>query len=281
MQRAWQRGHQALRSTITAAELRADAREQQIAAVNQALPQVRDTHAERFSITIAGRPYAHRTEAAGALARRLQATTPGPARPVAQLASLHVDAELRGDHHGEQYVSLTLHGLPAHPATLKRSQLADAGLSLIRQLEHRVQTLPELAARLDTDRTDALREADAARDQLARPFKYADQLDAARHEQQRLAEQLAERHHDRQHAEHTAALTAGDVDADLDAATVPASPPPADTDPSLDPQTAESLRILRATQAAPITEALRSPPTPGPPARTPAHAPSRTRRPRR
>jgi len=280
VQRAWQRGHQALRSTITTAELRADAREQQITAVSQALPQVRDTRAERFSMTIAGRAYAHRTEAAGALAHGLCAVAPGPARPVAQLAGLHVDAELRGDHHGEQYVSLTLHGLPAQPATLKRSQLADAGLSLIRQLEHRVQTLPELAARLDTERTDALREADAARDQLARPFKYADHLDAARHEQQRLADQIAERHRDRQHAEHAAALTAG-VDADFDTATVPASPPPADTEPSLDPQTAESLRILRATQAAPITEALRSPPTPGPPARTPAHGPSRSPRPRR
>jgi len=281
VQRAWQRGHQALRATITAASLRSDAREQQIAAVSQALPQVRDTRAERFSITIAGRTHAHRTDAGGALARGLRAVAPGPARPVAQLAGLQVDAELRGDHHGEQYVSLTLHGLPAHPATLKRSQLADAGLSLIRQLEHRVQTLPELVARLDTERTEALREAGAARDQLARPFKYADQLDAARQEQQQLAEQLAERHHDRQHAEHAVALTAGDVDADLDAATVPASPPTADTEPSLDPQTAESLRILRATQPAPITEALRSPPTPGPPARSPAHAPSRSPRPRR
>jgi len=89
-----------------------------------------------------------------------------------------------------------------------------------------------------------------------------------------VPERLAERHHDRQHAEHAAALTAGDVDADLDAATVPASPPPADTDPSLDPQTAESLRILRATQVASITEALRSPPAPAHP-RAPRPAPRR------
>ena len=162
--RAWQRGHHALRSTITAGEERAAVRERQIAAVNQALPRVRDTRGDLFTITINdsrlnAHSYTHRTDAATALAASLRTVARGPARPVAQLAGLQIDAELLGDQTGEQYLHLTLHGLPAQPATLKRSQLADAGLSLIRQLEHRVQTLPELAARLDSERADALREA--------------------------------------------------------------------------------------------------------------------------
>ena len=50
--RAWQRGHHALRSTITAGEQRAAVRERQLAGVNQALPRVRDTRGDLFKITI-------------------------------------------------------------------------------------------------------------------------------------------------------------------------------------------------------------------------------------
>ena len=174
VERAWQRGHHALRSTIAAGEERAGVRERQIAAVNHALPRVRDTRGELFSMTIDGRTYTHRTDAAGALASTYGPSLASPRDMSRSSAGLQVDAELLGDQAGEQYLHLTLHGLPAQPATLKRSQLANAGLSLIRQLEHRVQTLPDLAARLESERVEALREAAAARDQLARPFKYAE-----------------------------------------------------------------------------------------------------------
>ncbi|MGO9750151.1 MAG: helicase-related protein, partial [Solirubrobacteraceae bacterium] len=239
--RAWQRGHHALRSTITAGEDRAGARERQLAAVNQALPRVRDTRGDLFTITINdsrlnAHSYTHRTDAASALATHLRTVARGPARPVAQLAGLHVDAELLGDHTGEQYLHLTLHGLPAQPATLTRSQLADAGLSLIRQLEHRVQTLPELAARLDHERAEALREAAAARDQLARPFKYADQLADARRRQESIGQQIADR-----------------------AATASNSPPVVDTSPvaELDSEGAEAIALARIAHARPATQPAR------------------------
>ena len=302
VQRAWQRGHHALRSTITAGEKRVDVREQQLAAVNQALPWVRDTRGDLFSMSIDGHSYTHRTDAASALAANLRTVARGPARPVAQLAGLQVDAELRGDHaSGESYLHLTLHGLPVQPATLKRSQLADAGLSLIRQLEHRVNTLPELAGRLASEREDAMRETAAARDQLGRPFKYAEQLADARHHQQRLDEQLAGRHHDQQNAEHAAAVADADTAASIALAhrahpqpptptaqptPVPAAPthrrePPPAGQRDLKPETAESLRLLRATQAKPIEEALRSPAAANPPAAKRARPPSRSSRPRR
>ena len=296
VERAWQRGHHALRSTIGAAEQRAGALERQIAAIHQELPRVRDTRGELFAITIAGRTYPQRTAGAGALARHLQGLGLGPARHVAQLAGLQVDAELRGDHHGEQYLSLTLHGLPAQPATLKRSQLADAGLSLIRQLEHRTQTLPELAARLAGERRETLREAAAAREQLSRPFKYAEPLAQARHHQQRISEQIADRHQERQEAEHAAAAAGPDIHVDVDAQDAaalagrvhPEPPPPVApshireaTETDLDPQTAESLRLLHASHARPITDALRSPPTASPSPRPPTRPPSRSARPHR
>ena len=303
VQRAWQRGHHALRSTITAGEERVGVRERQLAAVNQALPRVRDTRGDLFSMTVDGHSYTHRTDAAAALPANLRTVARGPARGVAQLAALQVDAELRGDQTGEPYLHLTLHGLPAQPATLKRSQLADAGLSLIRQLEHRVHTLPELAARLEREREDALRESAAAREQLARPFKYAGQLADARREQERIAEQIAGRHHDQQDAEHAAAIADADAAASIALADrahpqpatptaqptttpVPAAPtdhgkPPPGGERDLEPETAESLRLLRATQAKPIEEALRSPPAVNPPAANRARPPSRSSRPRR
>ena len=242
VERAWQRGHHALRSTIGAAEQRAgaldaaDRRDPPGAPAGARHPRraVRDHHR--------GRTYPQRTAGAGALARHLQGLGLGPARHVAKLAGLQVDAELRGDHHGEQYLSLTLHGLPAQPATLKRSQLADAGLSLIRQLEHRAQTLPELAARLAGERREALREATAAREQLARPFKYAEQLADARRHQQRIGEQIADRHQERQEAEHAAATAGRDIHVDVDAQDAIAlagrvhPQPPAPVAPSDDPR---------------------------------------------
>jgi hypothetical protein len=290
VERAWQRGHHALRTTIATAEQRADSRDGQIAAIHEALPRLRDTRGELFAVTIAGRTYPHRTAGAGALARHLQGLTLGPARHVANLAGLQVDAELRGDHHGEQYLSLTLHGLPAQPATLKRSQLADASLSLIRQLEHRAQTLPELATRLDGERRDALREAAAAREQLARPFKYADQLLDARREQQRIGQQIADRHQERQETEHAAAAS-GDVDIAVALAdrVHPQTPAPgtpnepheaADTD--LDPHTAESLRLLQRL-AGPADRRRSAVPSGGHPSvRPPTRPPTRSaRHPRR
>src|SRR5450755_3623559 len=283
VQRAWQRGHHALRSTITAGQERAGVRERQIAAVNQALPRVRDTRGDLFTITINDHAYTHRTDAASALATRLRTVARGPARSVAQLAGLQVDGELLGDQTGEQYLHLTLHGLPAQPATLKRSQLADAGLSLIRQVEHRVQTLPELAARLESERVEAVREAAAARDQLARPFKYAEQLADARRQQERIGQQIADRPRAPGRRAHSRDRRRRRRHRRLDRARSPrpshqsaapaAAPtpapgkPPAAGERDLDPETAESLRLLRAAQAKPIEEALRSPAAVNPPAR--------------
>jgi hypothetical protein len=229
LERAWQRGHQALRFTITAGEERARAGDREIAAIHHVLPGVRDTRGDLFTMTIGGRSYTHRTDAAGALAAHLATIAPGPARPVAELAGLQIDAELLGDHADKSYVHLRLHGLPAQPATLERAQLRDAGLSLIRQLEHRVQALPELAEKLDCDRGEALAEAAAARGQLARPFKYAEQLADARQRQEHIERAVTDRHAQAQSP----------------------SPPP-EQQPAVDPETAESLRLLAATQAHPV-----------------------------
>ena len=254
LERAWQCTQHSLRGTIAAAEDRVGALETSIEHVSSAAARRLDTRGERFAMTVDGRHVASRPEAAQLLARHLQRLPFGRIDAVGELGGLPIDAEIRGDSHGRAVAELTLHGLPAAPATLPRGELANSAMSLVRQLEHRVENLPALADRLHGHRQAALAERAAAREQLARPFKYADQLADARSQQQRIEQTLAQRH------THAAA----------------------DHSPSeIDPETADALRLLHPTQARPVTDAVR-PPATTPSARrhppTPAVARPRPRR---
>jgi TolA-binding protein len=173
---------------------------------------------------------------------------------------------------------LTLEGLPVEPARAPLDHAQANPLTLIRQLEHRVNTLQERAERLRAEHQDAIHEEQRAREALDRPFKYAEQLLDARRQQDRIDQQIGDRHHEHQDAERTAA-PAG-VDAAPAAHTVHGESPAAG-ERDLEPETAESLRLLRATQAKPIEEALRSPAAANPPAQNLTRAPSRSSRPRR
>ena len=64
-------------------------------------------------------------------------------------------------------VQLALHGLPSTPATLELARLGDSGLSLIRQLEHRLDDLPALAQRIHDAQQTATADLASARDQPA------------------------------------------------------------------------------------------------------------------
>jgi hypothetical protein len=179
-------------------------------------------------MTVHGRAVTSRTDAAQLLSGRLQQLPYGQRVPIGELADLPVDAEITAGTNGRPIVQLTLHGLPAAPATIERAQLADSGLSLVRQLEHRAQTLPELAERLEADRDAAVREHATAREQLARPFKYADELTDARDRQRQIDEQISTRHAQNQQPEPTSAAAADPVLATRAAAfpSAPSSRPP-------------------------------------------------------
>jgi N12 class adenine-specific DNA methylase len=194
LERAWQRAQHTLKGTIAGAEARAHALAEQINTVRTAAEQRIDTRGELFRMTVHGRAVTSRTDAAQLLSGRLQQLPYGQRVPIGELADLPVDAEITAGTNGRPIVQLTLHGLPAAPATIERAQLADSGLSLVRQLEHRAQTLPELAERLEADRDAAVREHATAREQLARPFKYADELSDARDRQQQIHERITARH---------------------------------------------------------------------------------------
>lgn len=110
---------------------------------------------------------------------------------------------------------------------------------------------PPSPACLQDQGTHALREAATAREQLGRPFKYAEQLADAYRKQERIGEQVGWRH-----------ARAG-------------QPNPPGADDHVEPETTEALRLLRPTQARPVEEALH-PPSMAPAARPyPAHDTSR------
>ena len=222
LERAWQRAQHTLKGTIAGAKDRATALAEQIATVRAAAARRADTRGEHFRMTVDGRHVASRADAAQLLSARLQQLPYGQRVPIGELAGLSVHAEITAGTNGRPVVHLTLHGLPAAPATLERAQLADSGLSLVRQLEHRAATLPELGDRLQEDRAAALREHATAREQLARPFKYADELTDARDRQRQIHEQISTRHAQNQQPEPTP--TAADPVLATRAAAFPSAP---------------------------------------------------------
>jgi hypothetical protein len=231
LERAWQRAQHTLQGTIAGAEDRATALAEQIATVRAAAAQRADTRGDLFRMTVNGRAVTARTDAAQLLAVRVQQLPYGQRVPICELARLSVDAEITPGTNGRPVVQLTLHGLPAAPATLERAQLADSGLSLVRQLEHRAATLPELGDRLHADRAAALREHATAREQLARPFKYADELTDACDRQRQIHEQISTRHAQNHQPEPTPAAAADPVLATRAAAfpSAPSARPPTAT----------------------------------------------------
>ncbi|MGO9959177.1 MAG: hypothetical protein ACLP50_24950, partial [Solirubrobacteraceae bacterium] len=194
LQRAWQRNHNALRHTITSAQDRVGVCDQQLDAIADALAQRRDTRGERFAMTIAERTVQTRPDAARLLAVWARGAVPGKPAPVAQLGGIEIVGVVHRDlATREQLVKLALHGLPTQPATLDLSQLQDSALSLVRQLEHRIGDLGGLAERIQAQKAGVLGEAGAARDALARPFKYTAELADTQARVQRIADEMRSR----------------------------------------------------------------------------------------
>jgi Helicase conserved C-terminal domain len=193
LERAWQRNQHTLRVTIATAADNAAVLARKHALVLDALPRRRSTRGERFQMIVAGRTVSERADAAQLLALHLAALQPGQRRAIGEIGGFSVAAELRRDHRGQICIEVGLDGLPTAPASVERARLQNSGLSLIRQLEHRVENLPALADELAARRQNALAEASAAREQLTRPFKYAQQLADARGRQAEIKQTMQDR----------------------------------------------------------------------------------------
>jgi hypothetical protein len=200
LERAWQRNHQTLRSTIAAASARVDARERAIATVTDALDRRTDTRGDRFQITINGTTLRERKPAGELLNRWAATAQPGRTERLAQLGGLQILGMVTPDYRdGGRELVLTLEGLPVEPARAPLDHAHENPLTLIRQLEHRVTTLHERGERLRGERQDAILEGQRARKALDRPFKHADDLQAARERQTHITQQQLDRSREHEH----------------------------------------------------------------------------------
>jgi hypothetical protein len=172
-----------------------------------------------------------------------------PLGELGELGGLAVDAALKRTLSATPNVDLSLRGVPAQPATLGLDTVRQDALSLVHQLERRIQDLPPLADRLEAAGVAAAEEAARAQHGLTQPFKHADALKAANARSNEIAIEMQ----NRQKGQADAATERDSADPGAAAA-------------------AEIDRIARANFPTPVqgaprgtaaTPARRPPPTPG------------------
>jgi hypothetical protein len=170
LQRAYQRNHHALQRTVAAADASAQRSIRDHAAVDAALQRRHDTRGELFAMRIGASYATTRPDATRLIQTWIAARAPGGipyGRPdhdlgeLGELGGLPIHVTLRRTLNGPPTDKLQLHDVPAQPATLRLDEVRVDALSLVRQLEHRLNDLPALADRIQRAGADA--QADARR----------------------------------------------------------------------------------------------------------------------
>jgi hypothetical protein len=185
-----------LRYSITNGQQEITSATAQITALEQAVAARRDTHGDRFTMTIEGLRFSERTDAGQALATRLLATLQRPDPSpitidrVVSLGGHTFDATIwRGSD--KPHYELALTGIPqayihGEPAALAESKPSSLPIRLENVLGRLDRLLSDTRDRLTTTQE----EIDRAEEQLHRPFGYADELTAARARVAEIDQQL-------------------------------------------------------------------------------------------
>ena len=259
LQRAYQRNQHALARTHASAEARFDRTARELAAIQAAIAQRVDTRGDAFRMTVGDRRASERPQAADLIRDWIASNARGgipygrPQHPLGELGELGgfaVDAALKRTLTATPNVELSLRGVPTQPASLDLDTVRQDALSLVRQLERRIQDLPALADRVEAAGIAAAEEAARAQHGLAQPFKHADALKAATARSSEIAIEMQ----NRQQAQPEAAAEGEPADPRAAAA-------------------AEIDRIARASFPTPVQGAPRG--TAATPARRPPPAPGR------
>ena len=193
---AWSRSQQSVRGRIVGLQDQLGSTQQRQSALTRLLPHVTEIRGDAFQMTIAGQSTHDRAQAAAMLTQWGHSAAQGRPRtqPLGELAGLALDGRVAYDAvRGAQVLSVTLHELPVDAANLTLAQLREDPASIVRQLEARVRDLPALGDRLDTQHTQITEQIAQARDVLATPFKYADELTEATDRCAAIAAQMTER----------------------------------------------------------------------------------------
>ncbi|WP_343320545.1 SNF2-related protein (plasmid) [Arthrobacter sp. TMP15] len=226
--------------------------ERKLPAVLAAIPLVTPTNGDAFTMRFASGTVDKRTDALAALYQWTKdnttdygnyGRTPKDYGTVATLGGheLVVSNAFHQSRLGEyQDLLIEAKGVPDTGLVLARREIMESGAGLITRLENRVSSIPDIAQKLQTTIANEQLAVVEAEAQLARPFKYENELVQARE-------------------------TSKDLDAKLKASLepekAPAQTPPAEPQ---QPQTAEERMLAKAMEAKAFAQNQYSSPRPQP-----------------
>jgi N12 class adenine-specific DNA methylase len=212
LQRAHRNNQSALKVNVSHLTAGLERLEREIDAIDGAIARATDTRGEKFSMTVDGSRYTKRAQAATALAELISELHRGQeARKVGRLGGLDISLRVSaGSLSGSRDVLAGFDGLPCPPAHGTLDVVQHEPLTLIRQLEARLNGLETLRAKTVAAKAGAQTERQRAQGAIGAPFKHADALEQARAKLAAIEAELAKK----AHAQELAASPAGSADAD-------------------------------------------------------------------
>ncbi len=198
LERSHNRNGHTLASTICLADEKLPRLQRDLEQIHAALPHAIDTRGDAFSMTIDGRRYTSRGDAAAALRDALTAlplptgtagsNSSGPV-PIGAVGGLTIEATTR--RYPEMRLYLSLADVPRSGGDVEYSELrADRPIGLVTRLENRAANLPKTRIDLVAERASLITERERASSALLAPFAHTDALRNARALSQRLTEEL-------------------------------------------------------------------------------------------
>jgi N12 class adenine-specific DNA methylase len=176
LQRAYRSNQAALARTVENNTRGRATLEKEVAALEDAIARHADTHGDKFAMTIDGIVHTKRANAGIALADLLDGVGQEP-RPVGTLAGLAISGCVKYSVADDvREARLTFDGLPTTTAYANLIDAHKDPLTLIRQLESRVNGLDALRVRTIASREDLQAEGERAKAAIGAPFKHADAL---------------------------------------------------------------------------------------------------------
>lgn len=163
-----------------------------IAEADRTIPRLQEaagrtipTDGDAFAITIDGKRFGDRVEAAHALAywakRHIPAYLPETRElPDLELGGHPIKARVHPGLGGQKSVTFTVDGLPRTDANVDLQDIMVGSSGTLRRLEHRVNGLDTIAAKLSGEQEEARRQLKDISEAVSRPFKHSEALTAAR-----------------------------------------------------------------------------------------------------
>ena len=198
LERAHQRNESMLLHTRDRAQDDARRAQADIDGLQAAIPRIHDTSGDNFRISLQGRIYDSRSDAAHALStwahnselKRAPSYTTRDYGVIGQISSF----DLRLSAHpmlGTLMIEVTLDAVPRGGFTVSREQLLDGGVGLIQRIENRAAGIPTLLEQARGDLTAAEETIAETTARIGQPFKHASALADAETDLARIEAQLA------------------------------------------------------------------------------------------